>query len=102
MAFELLGGVVAPDPLQIRLGEAARDLPSFGAVGAFSLEPTGVAGACCRLIPACVLGVFVRAEAQLLTARAVGAIAVRSIGEALVAEEAGAVVAVASITCSPP
>src|SRR5829696_2730102 len=78
---ELVGGVIAADPLQVRLVEAALDLPPLGAVGALGLERTGVADGGRRLVDPCSLGVFVLVEAQLLAAGAAVEVAIWLVGE---------------------
>src|SRR3954453_15083951 len=89
-----LGGVVAPHPVEIRLVEAARELPPVGTAGALDLQRAGVTGSGWCPVDSGPLGVLVLAEGQFLATGAVIDIALGFIGESIPAEQARSVIEV--------
>jgi hypothetical protein len=88
------GDVVAADPVEVGLIEAALELTTLATGGALRLERTGIT--CCRgrLVEPHPLGVLGLAEAQFLAARTVIDVGRGIVGVSLPAEEGGLVIGV--------
>src|SRR5687767_2239252 len=82
-----LGRVVATDPVEVRLVEAAGHLPPLGARSTAGLERAGVAGGRRRLVDPLPFDVPVLAEALGLTPEAPVGVGFGVVGEVPLAEE---------------